>query len=174
MVRHGYIYAIIINPGLEHAGISNPRGWTRWLSADESSYIRVGRAGGYSAAFLVMQGMGLMQAKAEPAEPSHATPGSGKGVKVVILGAGIAGLVSAYEMRALGYECTLLECRERPGGRNWTVRGGDRVTFMDGTTQTCTWDEGNYQNFGPGRLPVRSSQPCWATAKNWASPCRSK
>jgi monoamine oxidase len=33
------------------------------------------------------------------------------------------------------------------------VRGGDRVTFLDGTTQTCTWDEGNYQNFGPGRLP---------------------
>ncbi len=113
----------------------------------------VGRAGGYSATFLVMQGMGLLQAKAGPAEPINATPGSGKGVKVVILGAGIAGLVSAYELRALGYECTLLECRERPGGRNWTVRGGDRVTFMDGTTQTCTWDEGNYQNFGPGRLP---------------------
>ena len=46
-----------------------------------------------------------------------------------------------------------MECRQRPGGRNWTVRGGDRVTFLDGTTQTCTWDEGNYQNFGPGRLP---------------------
>ncbi len=74
-------------------------------------------------------------------------------MKVVILGAGIAGLVSAYELRALGYECTLLECRQRPGGRNWTVRGGDRVTFLDGTAQTCTWDEGNYQNFGPARLP---------------------
>ena len=33
------------------------------------------------------------------------------------------------------------------------MRGGDRVTFLDGTTQTCTWDEGNYQNFGPARLP---------------------
>jgi monoamine oxidase len=115
---------------------------------------RVGRAGGYSAAFLVMQNMGLMEAhaaKAQGAVPS--APGVGKGVKVVILGAGIAGLVSAYELRALGYECTLLECRQRPGGRNWTVRGGDRVTFLDGTTQTCSWDEGNYQNFGPGRLP---------------------
>ena len=112
---------------------------------------RVGRAGGYGAAFLVMRGMGLMEAQTAPAEP--AAPGVGKGVKVVILGAGIAGLVAAYELQALGYECTVLESRQRPGGRNWTVRGGDRVTFLDGATQNCTWDEGNYQNFGPGRLP---------------------
>jgi monoamine oxidase len=62
-------------------------------------------------------------------------------------------LVAAYELRALGYECTVLETRQRPGGRNWTVRGGDKVTFLDGTTQTCSWDEGHYQNFGPARLP---------------------
>ncbi len=112
---------------------------------------RVGRAGGYSAAFLMMQGLGLMPATAERAEP--AAPGSGKGVKAVILGGGIAGLVAAYELCALGYECTVLESRQRPGGRNWTVRGGDKVTFLDGTTQTCSWEDGHYQNFGPGRLP---------------------
>jgi monoamine oxidase len=112
---------------------------------------RVGRAGGYSAAFLVMRSMGLMEADA--ATTVNAAPGSGKGVKVVILGGGIAGLVSAYELCALGYECTVLESRQRPGGRNWTVRGGDKVTFLDGTTQTCSWDEGHYQNFGPARLP---------------------
>jgi monoamine oxidase len=112
---------------------------------------RVGRAGGYSAAFLMMQGMGLMPAAAARAET--AAPASGKGVKVVVLGGGIAGLVAAYELRAAGYECTLLESRQRPGGRSWTVRGGDKVTFLDGTTQTCSWDEGHYQNFGPARLP---------------------
>src|ERR1700733_8174523 len=112
---------------------------------------RVGRAGGYSAAFLMMQGMGLMPAAAERVE--SAAPGSGKGVKAVILGGGIAGLVAAYELNALGYECTLLESRQRPGGRNWTVRGGDKVTFLDGTTQSCIWDQGHYQNFGPARLP---------------------
>lgn len=114
---------------------------------------RVGQAGGYSAAFVVMQGMGLMEARAAQPEPVPAAPGSGRGVKVVILGGGIAGLVAAYELRALGYECTVLETRQRPGGRNWTVRGGDKVTFLDGTTQTCSWDEGHYQNFGPARLP---------------------
>jgi monoamine oxidase len=115
--------------------------------------MRVGQAGGYSAAFVAMQGMGLMPERASFAESLSAAPGLGKGVKVVVLGGGIAGLVSAYELRALGYECTVLEARERPGGRNWSVRPGTKVEFTDGTTQTCTWDEGHYQNVGPARLP---------------------
>jgi monoamine oxidase len=116
--------------------------------------MRVGQAGGYSAAFLTMQSMGLMPLHAATEVPRLAAePGSGKGVKVVILGGGIAGLVAAYELGALGYECTVLEARERPGGRNWTVRGGDKVVFEDGTSQTSAWDQGNYQNVGPARLP---------------------
>ena len=114
--------------------------------------LRVGQAGGYSATFLAMQGLGLMQPSRAVAAPL-ATPGSGKGRRVVVLGGGIAGLVAAYELRALGYECTLLEARGRPGGRNWTVRNGDTVEFTDGTKQRCEWGEGQYQNFGPARLP---------------------
>ena len=114
---------------------------------------RVGQAGGYSAAFLAMQGMGLMEAKAAAPATIAAAPGSGKGIKVVILGGGIAGLVGAYELRALGYDVTLLEARERPGGRNWTIRPGDEIAFLDGSKQRCTWDESHYQNFGPARLP---------------------
>ncbi len=116
--------------------------------------MRVGQAGGYSAAFLTMQGMGLIPMAAAMATPVlAAAPGTGKGVKVLILGGGIGGLVAAYELGQLGYECTVLEARERPGGRNWTVRGGDKVVFLDGTTQTSTWDQGHYQNVGPARLP---------------------
>lgn len=115
---------------------------------------RLGQAGGASATFFGMQALGLtpFEASAQPIEPL-AAPHSGNGISVVILGGGIAGLVAAYELRALGYTCTLLEARGRPGGRNWTVRGGDQVIFNDGTTQTCTWDKDSYQNFGPGRLP---------------------
>ena len=113
---------------------------------------RAGCAGGYNAAFLAMHGLGLMEASSQ-ALPVKAEAGSGKGVQVVVLGAGIAGLVAGYELRALGYDCTVLESRPRPGGRNWTVRGGDTVTFLDGTKQNCTWDAGHYQNFGPARLP---------------------
>ena len=77
----------------------------------------------------------------------------GKGIRIAILGGGIAGLVAAYELRELGYDVTLLEARSRPGGRNWTVRGGDTVEFLNGINQKCTWEEGNYQNVGPARLP---------------------
>ena len=79
--------------------------------------MRVGQAGGYSAAFATMQALGLMPMKGAAAEPIHAQPGTGNGVKVVVLGGGIGGLVSAYELRKLGYSVTLLEARERPGGR---------------------------------------------------------
>ncbi|HTV07840.1 MAG TPA: flavin monoamine oxidase family protein [Candidatus Aquilonibacter sp.] len=118
--------------------------------------LKVGHAGGYSAAFLTMQGLGLLQPSRADAAPL-AVPGSGKGVRVIVLGAGIAGLVAAYELRALGYNCMVLEARNRPGGRNWTVRNGDSVEFTDGTTQRCEWSDGQYQNFGPARLP--SSHP---------------
>ncbi len=116
---------------------------------------RLGQAGGASAAFFGMQALGLapLAPAAHPAAAPAAAPGSGNGISVVILGGGIAGLVAAYELKALGYRCTLLEARSRPGGRNWTVRGGDQVVFTDGSTQTCTWDKDSYQNFGPGRLP---------------------
>ena len=124
------------------------------MSISRRSFLtRVGQAGGYSAAFLAMQGLGLMPETAAAAETLAVTPGTGKGVKIVILGGGIAGLVAAYEMRALGYDCTLLEARERPGGRNWTVRPGDKVSLAGETAQTCAWDDGHYQNFGPARLP---------------------
>ena len=115
--------------------------------------LRVGQAGGYSAAFLTMQSMGLMPARAQAPVHLSIAPNAGKGVKVVTLGGGISGLVSAYEMCALGFDCTVLEARSRPGGRNWTVRGGDTIAFTDGTKQTCSFDSGNYQNVGPARLP---------------------
>jgi monoamine oxidase len=116
-------------------------------------FMRVGQAGGYGAAFTMMQSLGLLPVAAS-AEPIVQHPeGSGRGTSVVILGGGIAGLVSAYELGKLGYTCTLLEARDRPGGRNWTVRNGTKVDFTDGFTQTCAFGPGLYQNVGPARLP---------------------
>ena len=114
---------------------------------------RVGQAGGYSATFATMQALGMFPMKAQLVKPIEAAAGSGKGIHVVIAGGGISGLVTAYELKKLGYEVTLLEARSRPGGRNWSARNGTVIEFIDGTKQNCTWEEGNYQNLGPGRLP---------------------
>ncbi len=113
---------------------------------------RVARVAGYSAGFLAMRSMDLLETPGE-AEPLDLQPHVGRGTKIAILGGGIAGLVSAYELRKAGFECSVLEARDRPGGRNWTVRGGTRVEFMDGSVQRCDFDSGNYMNAGPARIP---------------------
>jgi monoamine oxidase len=41
---------------------------------------------------------------------------------VVVVGAGLAGLAAAYELTALGHAVTVLEARDRPGGRVHTLR----------------------------------------------------
>jgi monoamine oxidase len=114
---------------------------------------RVGHAGGYSAAFVMMQSLGLLAIPEASAESSQLRLVDGNGTKVVILGAGIAGLVAAWELGKAGWSCTVLEARERCGGRNWTVRGGTDVEFTSGVRQSCSFDEGNYFNAGPARLP---------------------
>src|SRR5581483_9171770 len=111
------------------------------------------RAGGYSAAFVLMRAMGLLAEPAGSSTSFQLPPGVGRGNKVIVLGAGIAGLVAAWELRKAGFDCVLLEARQRPGGRNWSVRRGSKIEFTDGTVQQCTFDEGLYLNAGPARIP---------------------
>jgi monoamine oxidase len=114
---------------------------------------RAAGAGGYSAAFVLMRAMGLLAETGGSSASFHLPPEVGKRKKVVILGAGIAGLVAAWELRKAGFECILLEARQRPGGRNWSIRRGTKIEFTDGAVQHCTFDEGLYLNAGPGRIP---------------------
>ncbi|WP_424528835.1 flavin monoamine oxidase family protein [Sphaerisporangium viridialbum] len=119
----------------------------------------VGATGGAGALLATMGALGLApSAEAAtrtafvPPQPSDFTL-TGRGAKkVVVLGAGVAGLATAYELGKAGYDCTILEALDRVGGRNWTIRGGDRITELDGSTQTARFSDGVYMNAGPARL----------------------
>jgi monoamine oxidase len=113
---------------------------------------RLGAVGGYSAAYLGMEAMGLLHSPAA-AEPLELPRAAGNGRKVVILGAGIAGLVSAYELKRAGWDVTVIEARNRIGGRVWTVRGGDRIVQTGRPDQLCEFSDGLYLNAGAARIP---------------------
>ena len=111
----------------------------------------IGTAAGSSAMYHAMTAMG----HAAPSDYSGPVKldGDPKGAKVLILGAGLAGMTAALEMRAAGYQVEVLEYREKAGGRCWTLRGGDSYTELGGAVQTVDFAEGNYLNPGPWRLP---------------------
>jgi monoamine oxidase len=115
---------------------------------------RLGMVGGVSAVYLGMEAMGLLNAPPASAEPFALPPAPGRKRSVVILGAGIAGLVSAYELRRAGWDVTVIEARDRIGGRVWTVRGGDRIEQMGRPDQFCGFSKGLYLNAGAARIPT--------------------
>jgi len=97
-----------------------------------------------------MMAMGLL-----PGVPAHPfrLEGSGNGASVLILGAGLAGMSAAYELQKLGYRCTILEARERAGGRCWSIRKGSVNEEVSQGVHTAGFDEGQYFNAGPSRIP---------------------
>jgi monoamine oxidase len=110
--------------------------------------------GGAGAAYLAMEALGLAVPTPAGAENFALPASSGGGRSVVILGAGIAGLVSAYELQRAGYKVIVLEARDRIGGRSWTIRGGDRIVQAGRPDQHASFDPGLYFNSGPARIPA--------------------
>lgn len=78
---------------------------------------------------------------------NYAQPGELKGVKIGVIGGGLAGLSAAFELRKLGADITILEANDsRIGGRVYTY-------YFDA--------EGKYYNeFGAHRIPV-THQTTW-------------
>ncbi|KPU42893.1 flavin-dependent L-tryptophan oxidase RebO precursor [Oxobacter pfennigii] len=78
---------------------------------------------------------------------AYATPGQYKGTKVAVVGAGVAGLTAAFELRKLGFDITIFEAEdERIGGRIYTHY----------------FDKGKkiYGELGAGRIPA-SHEAVW-------------
>ncbi|MBT5187633.1 MAG: FAD-dependent oxidoreductase [Kordiimonadaceae bacterium] len=111
----------------------------------------LGMIGGSAAVMTALSGFEHSLASDAKAPPMLHTHGNGK--SVVILGAGMAGLVTALELSKKGYNCTILEARDYAGGRNSCSRKGTKVTHATGETHTCDFDNGQYLNHGAWRIP---------------------
>jgi monoamine oxidase len=109
---------------------------------------RAAAAGGASFVYEAMTGLGLL---AMPTQAPFDLSGRVSGVRVLVLGGGLAGLTIAYELGKVGYDCRVLEARARPGGRVFTVRRGT-LSEEDSSSQTANFDEGLYFNAGPMRI----------------------
>jgi monoamine oxidase len=111
----------------------------------------IARVGGTAALYQAMTTLG------HAAETQfHGPPnlqGARPGSSVIVLGAGLAGMLAAYELTRAGYKVRILEFQNRPGGRNWSLRGGDTYTELGGATQKVGYAAGNYFNPGPWRIP---------------------
>jgi monoamine oxidase len=112
---------------------------------------RIGIAAGSAAMYQAMTQLGHAQSTDFTGPPQ--LTGAKSGTSVVVLGAGLAGMLAAYELRKAGYSVRVLEFQNRSGGRNFTLRGGDTLTELGGATQHVKFADGNYINPGPWRIP---------------------
>jgi monoamine oxidase len=120
----------------------------------------VGAAGGAAAVYETMVAMGLLATPKAFAGPPDTSGAPGKGKSVLVLGAGVAGLVAAYRLRQAGCTVTVIEASNRIGGRNFTVSTSTanhgNIIVEDGSSQECKF-VGNaceqYFEAGPGRIP---------------------
>jgi monoamine oxidase len=111
----------------------------------------IGTVAGSAAMYHAMTALGF--ASESRYEGPIRLEGDPKGASVLILGAGLAGMTAALELRKAGYKVQVLEFNGRPGGRNWTLRGGDTFVELGGAKQTCAFEDGLYLNPGPWRIP---------------------
>ena len=100
------------------------------------------RVMGVAGAYTAMEALGLVAEAGPYAGPPEVGNMLGAGRRVVILGAGISGLVAAHELKKAGYTVTVLEARQRPGGRVWTVRGGSVLEHDHLPPQRCQFGAG--------------------------------
>jgi monoamine oxidase len=99
------------------------------IPIDRREFLKLGLLAG-SARLAPQQGWGFVPKLLLPAASAK---------RVVIIGAGLSGLVAAYELAQAGHDVTVLEAQMRPGGRVLTLR----EPFSDGL----------YAEAGAARIP---------------------
>ncbi len=71
--------------------------------------------------------------------------------RVVVIGAGFAGLACAFELKAAGYDVTMLEARERVGGRVLSFNAANKNEYIQG------------RNIEGGAELIGSNHPAWVS-----------
>ena len=126
---------------------SQPSGMTK-----RSFLQSVGMIGGTAAVMTALQGWEMGFASEMDRPPEMSTDGEGK--KVIILGAGLAGMVLAFEMAKKGYKTQIIEALDYAGGRCVSARKGSVIEEVGSEKQVCNFQDGNYVNYGPWRIPA--------------------
>src|SRR3984893_2579755 len=91
-----------------------------------------GTAGAALAVGALRTGRGSSQARTTTVGVRD-RPDPGAAQRVVVVGAGLAGLTAALDLRAAGWDVVVVEARQRVGGRVHTLYGGGGgVTFVGG------------------------------------------
>ena len=111
----------------------------------------VAALGGTTAAWSGLSAWGQIAEAKQVAPPK--LEGDVNGARVVVLGAGPAGLVAGHELAKRGYEVQVLEADERVGGHVFTARRGRRTRELGREEQVCDFDEGQWFDAGAWRIP---------------------
>ena len=108
---------------LEDAAATAGEAWARGVDVDEVLGEREERrttrrellrdAGAIGVAALGVGAVGRFAPAARAAAPT----------RIVVVGAGLAGLTAAYRLKQAGYSAAIHEASDRVGGRCWTLRG---------------------------------------------------
>ncbi|MEQ8344159.1 MAG: FAD-dependent oxidoreductase [Sneathiellaceae bacterium] len=128
----------------------------------------LGAIGGAAAVYDAAGILGLLKVRSAQAKMPLYEPGRGAGRKVIVVGAGMAGLTAAWHLARNGFAVEILEAGDRIGGRNLTLRNGDRFAEAGGPEQTCRLVQNEYSdgtpvevptyiNAGPGRIGQHSA-----------------
>jgi len=115
----------------------------------------LGQLGAVGGSSLVFAALSSWDQAAGAAGQKPSLTGKPARARVAILGGGLSGMVVGYELGKLGYDYQIYEARERVGGLQWAVKKGSKHTEVgpNGEAQECQWDEGQYVNVGPWRIP---------------------
>ena len=110
------------------AAVRRHVGHDRPLSLDEAIHVTQGlsrrdflRMGGIAVGGLLLAGCDLASGD-DPSPSGQAVASGADAPRVVIVGAGLAGMATAYRLHQAGLPTQVFEARDRVGGRCWSAR----------------------------------------------------